>query len=167
VKIVCAIAIAVGEQFHYAFSAYFERSGGREMKRATILLCCTAMACADAGAADEGAEPVEVEPTIDEQARELVAKSLLDPESARFRNVVRRPFSTGTNSVPDDLGGFIYCGEVNGKNAFGGYAGFKTFAIAFGEAHVGNPDDPASELAYMSFCNDPAEEQYEKEVDWQ
>lgn len=48
-------------------------------------------------------------------AKKLVAHSLRDPASAQFRDVVEH-------------GGAV-CGEVNGKNGFGAYAGFKHFIV--------------------------------------
>jgi len=51
-----------------------------------------------------------------QNAKALVLASLKDPASAQFRNL-RKNF----NGV---------CGEVNAKNAFGGYTGFKTFEVA-------------------------------------
>lgn len=45
-------------------------------------------------------------------ARDFVSKSLKDPGSAEFRNQSR------------------LCGEVNAKNSFGGYTGFRRFMAA-------------------------------------
>jgi hypothetical protein len=46
-------------------------------------------------------------------------KALLkDPDSAKFRNVVVTRLSGGN---------LMLCGEVNSKNAFGAYTGFKGF----------------------------------------
>lgn len=49
-----------------------------------------------------------------EQAKKAVRFNLKDPDSAQFRNI-RQP-STG-----------VVCGEVNAKNAMGGYVGFQRF----------------------------------------
>lgn len=48
------------------------------------------------------------------QARKVVAPLLFDVSSAQFRNLRAN-------------GGFL-CGEVNGKNRFGAYVGFRPFA---------------------------------------
>ncbi|TDJ77243.1 hypothetical protein E2H86_08660 [Pseudomonas putida] len=53
-----------------------------------------------------------------DRAREAVAEKLNDPGSAQFRN---------ERSVK---GGWV-CGEVNGKNAFGGYIGFKRYTVTW------------------------------------
>jgi hypothetical protein len=54
-----------------------------------------------------------------ERAQKAVLKKLRDPESARFRNVR----SVGDQGVL----GEVICGEVNAKNAMGGYVGFRKF----------------------------------------
>ncbi|MBP5790611.1 MAG: hypothetical protein J6W29_10330 [Neisseriaceae bacterium] len=56
---------------------------------------------------------------VEMEVREWVKSNLKDPSSAQFRNQVE------------------FCGEVNAKNAFGGYTGFKKFiAIATKEKQV-------------------------------
>ena len=67
-----------------------------------------------------------------EKGKEAAAQSLRDPSSAQFRNV-----TTNGNYV---------CGEINGKNAFGGFAGFSefyAFEAAGGEwmAQIYNEDE--------------------------
>lgn len=51
-------------------------------------------------------------------AREAVAEKLNDPGSAQFRN------------ERSEKGGWV-CGEVNGKNAFGGYIGSKRYTVTW------------------------------------
>lgn len=51
------------------------------------------------------------------EAQELVAKQLKDPESARF------------NDVKSEGNGLITCGSVNAKNGFGAYAGATQFMV--------------------------------------
>ena len=51
-----------------------------------------------------------------DRAREAVAEQLTDPSSAQFRN---------ERSKKD---GWV-CGEVNSKNAMGGYVGFKRYTV--------------------------------------
>lgn len=53
-----------------------------------------------------------------DRAREAVAEKLNDPGSAQFRN------------ERSEKGGWV-CGEVNGKNAFGGYIGFKRYTVTW------------------------------------
>ena len=50
-----------------------------------------------------------------EAAKKAIAYSLIDPESARFREVFIAPNRTAV------------CGQVNAKNRMGGYTGFQRF----------------------------------------
>ena len=52
-----------------------------------------------------------------EDIKARVAEGLRDPSSALIRNAFE----------VDDTDNTIICGEVNGKNAYGGYAGFTWF----------------------------------------
>lgn len=52
-----------------------------------------------------------------EEAKKAVKGSLKDPESARFQSV----------RIASYLSGSVVCGEVNAKNSYGGYTGFKRF----------------------------------------
>jgi hypothetical protein len=62
------------------------------------------------------------------QAQELVARDLRDPESAQFRDVEHHPENGAV------------CGQVNGKNAYGGYAGYVDFYVVNGAAHLAPAD---------------------------
>lgn len=57
------------------------------------------------------------------EAKDYVVNSLKDPGSANFREV--KIFQV------EHIGGIdtFVCGEVNAKNSYGGYVGFKTFII--------------------------------------
>lgn len=59
-------------------------------------------------------------------AKEAVAYQLFDPGSATFREV--------------RMGVLDVCGEVNAKNRFGGYVGYRTFWVLLPEVSVG--EDP-------------------------
>lgn len=52
---------------------------------------------------------------VEQRGKEVVLANLKDPGSAEFRNV--RPTADG----------LYLCGEVNAKNSYGGYVGFKKF----------------------------------------
>lgn len=59
----------------------------------------------------------------DQTAMETTVKNeLKDPWSARFRDVIK-------TSPYDECRGTSYRGEVNAKNSYGGYTGFKKFLI--------------------------------------
>ena len=53
-----------------------------------------------------------------EAGKKAVADRMLDPKTAEFRNL--RAYVDEKNEV--------LCGEVNGKNLYGAYTGFKYFA---------------------------------------
>jgi hypothetical protein len=62
-----------------------------------------------------------------------VKEKLKDPASARFRHP--------KINVPTGDVGLFYCGYVNSKNSFGGYAGDAEFAVGFAtEIKNGKPD---------------------------
>lgn len=68
--------------------------------------------------------PVNWTPTrIRAAARQAVTDKLRDPSSAQFRNVRRIEHSNGST---------MFCGEVNGRNAFGGMSGFQRFEAGVG-----------------------------------
>ena len=52
-----------------------------------------------------------------EKGKQAVADTLKDPASATFRNVRLIKHSEGA----------VICGEINGKNSYGGYVGFSDF----------------------------------------
>jgi hypothetical protein len=60
----------------------------------------------------------EAERAFIEKLKSKVAAQLSDPQSAQFRNI-------RFNARKDFL-----CGEINGKNKFGGYVGFMEFTAA-------------------------------------
>lgn len=53
-------------------------------------------------------------------AREGVIENLRDPEAAKFRHVIALRANQGNR-------GYFFCGEVNAKNAYGAYVGFRRF----------------------------------------
>lgn len=53
-------------------------------------------------------------------AKAMVERKLRDPSSAQYRDL---------HVVPTHQGDQVVCGEVNGKNAYGGYVGFAPFAV--------------------------------------
>lgn len=68
--------------------------------------------------------PVNWTPTrIRTAARQAVTDKLRDPSSAQFRNVRRIEHSNGST---------MFCGEVNGRNAYGGMSGFQRFEVGVG-----------------------------------
>ena len=61
-------------------------------------------------------------------SRNAAADQLIDPSSAQFRRVeLRKATGVGDDIVPQAV-----CGEINGKNSFGAYSGFRRFVSAPG-----------------------------------
>ena len=64
-------------------------------------------------------------------AEQVIANSLKDPSSAQYRHA---PCSKGNWSSVPILGmsvafGWMQLGEVNGKNSYGGYVGFRLYQV--------------------------------------
>jgi hypothetical protein len=77
------------------------------------------------------------------QAKDAVRNLEKDPDSAEFRNVRECPT------------GFYVTGEVNGKNSYGAYEGYKTFYANSAGAHIVDDDEPADMTDdYVKMCND-------------
>lgn len=55
------------------------------------------------------------------RAKQEATRFFLDPESGKFRNLY----------VTKDNTGFSLCGEINGKNSYGGYVGYRRFIQHF------------------------------------
>lgn len=69
---------------------------------------------------DVQTKPVRLSSTQVDRATAQLVQNFKDPESAKYRNI--RTYRTG-------MGDEIVCGEVNGKNSFGAYVGYKPFYI--------------------------------------
>jgi hypothetical protein len=77
------------------------------------------------------------------QTSRTVLALLNDPESARFQNV--RPAAKAA--------GFI-CGEVNAKNRYGGYVGFREFVADGQSALIDSAQQDADHLKYILFAHE-------------
>ncbi len=75
--------------------------------------------------------------TVDEKmirdAQKLIAEQLKDPGTAKFSGVYIVREEPGTTDSDDTLKNVAVCGYVNGKNAFGAYAGATRFVVLFAE----------------------------------
>lgn len=86
----------------------------------------------------------------EEKSKQSVLALMKDPDSSKFRNIREV-------SIPD---GIVFCGEVNSKNSYGGYAGFTWFVAGVEHADVfvssTNPrkasDIAAENIAISSAC---------------
>lgn len=75
---------------------------------------------------------------VEKETISAVKKSLKDPNSAQFQNVKG------------------YCGEVNAKNSYGGYTGYKRFISVDGRTIIDNDEDDPLEFALETeaYCSD-------------
>jgi hypothetical protein len=64
-----------------------------------------------------GISSQQTDESLTETGLSHVRNQLKDPGSAQFRNVRVVPYKNGR----------VVCGEVNGKNSYGGYVGFTPF----------------------------------------
>lgn len=60
------------------------------------------------------------------KATGTVRNALKDPGSAQFRRVRLQKYKNG----------YVVCGEVNGKNSYGGYVGFRPFVAGTSGYHI-------------------------------
>lgn len=104
-----------------------------------ILLSCAALTSCDSYSARE------------REAVERLKQQMLDPDTAQFRNV---------HEGRKRDRGWIVCGEVNTKNRFGGYTGFRKFSMTEKEGDVLFADESSAEgmiagLLMQHTCNFP------------
>lgn len=57
------------------------------------------------------------------KAKTAITRDLKDPESAKFRDIGIYKSTTGK-------GGVSVCGEINAKNSYGAYGGFRRFLVS-------------------------------------
>lgn len=80
----------------------------------------------------ESVHPVTSKPSQEEaqlMAQEAISKTMFDPESAKFRNwsPIYKTYAGILMNEPV----WAICVEVNGKNQYGGYAGFRSEQVFF------------------------------------
>lgn len=63
------------------------------------------------------------------QFKKTIKENLKDPDSALFKNI-SEPFQMWQKTV-DIHHYWLICGDVNSKNSFGGYTGFKTMGVRY------------------------------------
>jgi hypothetical protein len=93
-------------------------------------------------AAAVAATPAYPRAEISTSARAHVRANSKDPDSLQFRNEFTAKAGT-------------YCGEVNGKNSFGGYAGFKRFITNERTLLLDNGTLPKFNQAWQENCVTP------------
>lgn len=89
--------------------------GDRDMKKLILIALSVALL---AGCKPSDDQMLKV-------GKDALSQALKDPSSAQFRSMRFVPDKNQAGSVAS---GFV-CGELNGKNSFGGYVGFKRVYI--------------------------------------
>ena len=110
---------------------------------AILLVLGSALAAGNAAAAPTIAQAKAV-------SKVALAAELRDPRSAYYERVTSRRLRTGY---------IVFCGEVNAKNAMGGYVGFVRFFAVDDNAWV---DMPSSSTGAEPFRRAAFEEAYGK-----
>ncbi len=79
-------------------------------------------------------------------AKQKASYNLMDPSAAQFRNMF---------AISRGMGDDTICGEMNAKNAYGAYTGFKPFYVdEDGKFQAYSPEDPIGMTVPM-ICNKP------------
>ncbi len=98
------------------------------MKKAVFISLFAMLGCvADIDNIEIATEPYRLSASDINIAKSAVAEESTDPEAARFRN-----FSGYKTSAGDT----IVCAEVNAKNAYGGYVGYRPMWVRFNGTKV-------------------------------
>jgi len=92
----------------------------QKILRKIALLTPLALAACMANTIEVDTYPAAVSERDRTAAQSAIAYQLKDPDSAKFRDLAG--YTTSAGDV-------IVCGQVNGKNSFGGYAGFTPFFV--------------------------------------
>jgi hypothetical protein len=96
---------------------------------AAVLLAGSLLAgCGGANEAEKVEDPHIVMAGYQVIAKGKMEENLRDPESAKYKNVHGYRVNLGEGDQ------YVFCGQVNAKNAFGGYAGYEDFVAAAGIA---------------------------------
>ena len=95
---------------------------------------------------------------IIKMTQKKVTDNFKDPHSAKFRNerVVRRkiyPRDLGTGDVLVENDGVYVCGEVNGKNSFGAYVGYRYYWGTILAAEVESGDNEVLSYVMLHYCS--------------
>jgi hypothetical protein len=124
--------------------------------RAAILVC-SVVALVSCGTSDSDGENTQgnqngLLSTVPSDVQTAVAldqtrleSSLKDAPSARFQD---RFVSRGGERL-------VYCGEVNARNSFGGYNGFRRFIVSPNDPIIIDGAAPAFDLAWSGECSNP------------
>lgn len=108
-----------------------------------VSMCSTKLPSNDAS--QSGGVPFEIQAAV-AVGQTRLESSLKDAPSARFQD---RFVSRAGKRL-------VYCGEVNARNSFGGYNGFRRFIVGPNDPVIVDGEAPAFDLAWSAECSDPA-----------
>lgn len=77
------------------------------------------------------------------KAKTAITRDLKDPESAKFRDIGIYKSATGK-------GGVSVCGEINAKNSYGAYAGYRGFVANEDLAYVQEDGEGGGNYAFYA-----------------
>lgn len=98
------------------------------MKRLVLALCFFSL-------------PISVLATDVDSAKSMIMDAMKDPGSTQFKSV---------RTIKNSLNDSYVCGEVNSKNSYGGYVGFKSFAYKSGKYVIDGSYTSADDLEFFS-----------------
>ena len=107
-----------------------------------------------------GLTPAQAETVSDPGLRAAAEKAatayitgqLKDPDSARFKFTLSPAYGV-VNMSGRRHSGYFLCGEVNGKNSYGGYTGFKPFIVIYSDATYRAASDGAIDSGNYSIVS--------------
>jgi len=83
------------------------------------------------------------------EAKEGISNHFKDPDSVKLRNLTLHHVTTNMSDVARST----VCGEVNAKNGYGAYTGYKSFYYK-DEKIKGVVEDDHTKYMYRIFCNE-------------
>jgi len=80
------------------------------------------------------------------EAKNKITENFKDPDSAKFRNV-------GVYKAAKGDGELSVCGEVNAKNSYGAYVGYRSFVYGGGLSAIEDPEEEGlHKILYPILC---------------
>ena len=77
------------------------------------------------------------------RARRVLRNASKDADSLQFRGEFNSSYGSG---------GDVVCGEVNGKNGFGGHSGFRRFIVNGQSSMIDGQEEALFKSAWVKFC---------------
>jgi hypothetical protein len=113
------------------------------IRTSIVAICALLMLMHLAIAADHQTVAADLQGVV-QKGKELVARNFKDPASAQWRSLYL-------------MNGTTLCGEVNAKNSYGGYVGFRAFYVDTVTGSSGYDDPPGNSFFLNEWSNTCAE----------